>query len=56
MHPYIVFFPIILILIGYYIVRFKMQAAIRKQALQKIEQSHTPVKVFVAPTIKFHVF
>ena len=55
-HPYIVFFPIILILIGYYIVRFKMQAAIRKQALQKIEQSHTPVKVFVAPTIKFHVW
>ena len=35
-HPYIVFFPIILILIGYYIVRFKMQAAIRKQALQKL--------------------
>ena len=33
-HPYIVF-PIILILIGYYIVRFKMQA-IRKQALQKL--------------------
>ncbi|EPP69414.1 metal-dependent hydrolase, partial [Staphylococcus epidermidis Scl22] len=55
-HPYIVFFPIILILIGYYIVRFKMQAAIRKQALQKIEQSHTPVKVFVAPTMKFHVW
>ena len=30
-----------------------MQAIIKKRALQQIQQEHQPVKVFVAPTMKF---
>ncbi|MCJ1656032.1 metal-dependent hydrolase [Staphylococcus sp. NRL 16/872] len=52
-HPFLVFFPIIAIFIIYYIIRFKMQAIIRKQALKQIQQQHHPVKIFVAPTMKF---
>ena len=47
-HPFLVFFPIIAIFIIYYIIRFKMQAIIRKQALKQIQQQHHPVKIFVA--------
>ncbi|MCH4446807.1 metal-dependent hydrolase [Staphylococcus haemolyticus] len=52
-HPFIVFFPIIGILIIYYIIRFKMQSIIKKQALSQIKAQHNPVKIFVAPTMKF---
>ena len=52
-HPYLAFFPIIGVLIIYYIVRFKMQSFLRKQALKQIKQEHNPVKVFVIPTLKF---
>lgn len=52
-HPYWAFFPIFLILVVYYIIRFKMQKAIRQTALRQIKQEHNLVKVFVAPTIKF---
>lgn len=34
-------------------IRFKMRAVIKQQALKAIQQEHHPVKVFVAPTIKF---
>ncbi len=30
-----------------------MRAVIKQQALKAIQQEHHPVKVFVAPTIKF---
>ncbi|MCU5746237.1 metal-dependent hydrolase [Staphylococcus sp. SQ8-PEA] len=53
LHPFVVFFPIIGILFIYYIIRFRMQAMIKKQALRSIQQEHNPVKVFVAPTMKF---
>ena len=52
-HPYLVFFPIIGVLIIYYIVRFKMQSIIKSQALKLIHDEHHPVKIFVAPTMKF---
>lgn len=52
-HPYLAFFPIIGVLVIYYIVRFKMQSFLRKQALKQIKQEHNPVKVFVIPTLKF---
>lgn len=52
-HPYIAFFPIVAILIVYYVIRFKMRAIIKKQALKTIQQEHHPVKIFVAPTMKF---
>ncbi|MGH2134827.1 hypothetical protein ACQ1ZZ_14495, partial [Enterococcus faecalis] len=52
-HPFVVFFPIISILIIYYIIRFKMQSIIKKQALSQIKAQHNPVKIFVAPTMKF---
>ncbi|MEJ8541749.1 metal-dependent hydrolase, partial [Staphylococcus capitis] len=55
-HPYLAFFPIVAILVVYYIVRFMMQATIKKEALKRIDRSHNAVKVFVAPTIKFHVW
>ena len=45
--------PIISILIIYYIIRFKMQSIIKKQALSQIKAQHNPVKIFVAPTMKF---
>ena len=54
-HPYLAFFPIVAILVVYYIVRFMMQATIKKK-LKRIDRSHNAVKVFVAPTIKFHVW
>lgn len=53
LHPYVVFFPIFVILFIYYIVRFKMQKIIKETALRQIKQSHKPVKIFVAPTMKF---
>lgn len=53
LHPFAVFFPIIALLIIYYMIRFKMRAVIKQQALKAIQQEHHPVKVFVAPTIKF---
>ena len=53
LHPYISFFPIFAILVVYYIIRFRMQAIIKQQALKQIKQEHNPVKVFVAPTIRF---
>ncbi|WP_251352739.1 metal-dependent hydrolase, partial [Staphylococcus aureus] len=53
LHPYTVFFPIVALLIVYYIIRFKMRAMIKKQALKTIQKEHHPVKVFVAPTLKF---
>lgn len=53
LHPYAVFFPLIGVLVIYYIIRFRMQAIIKKRALQQIQQEHQPVKVFVAPTMKF---
>ena len=53
LHPLAVFFPIIALLIIYYMIRFKMRAVIKQQALKAIQQEHHPVKVFVAPTIKF---
>ncbi len=34
-------------------IRFRMQAIIKQQALKQIKQEHNPVKVFVAPTIRF---
>ena len=46
-HPYLAFFPIVAILVVYYIVRFMMQATIKK-ALKRIDRSHNAVKVFVA--------
>lgn len=46
-------FPIVGILVVYYIIRFRMQAIIKQQALRQIKQEHNPVKVFVAPTIRF---
>ncbi|PTI65182.1 metal-dependent hydrolase [Staphylococcus xylosus] len=52
-HPYVAFFPIIAILVVYYMIRFRMQAIIKQQALKQIKQEHKPVKVFVAPTIRF---
>lgn len=52
-HPYVVFFPIFVILFIYYIIRFKMQKIIKETALRQIKQSHKPVKIFVAPTMKF---
>lgn len=52
-HPYLVFFPIIGFLIIYYIVRFKMQSIIKSLALKQIHEEHHPVKIFVAPTMKF---
>ena len=52
-HPFIVFFPIIAILFLYYIIRFRMQAMLKRQALKAIQEEHNPVKVFVAPTMKF---
>lgn len=52
-HPYLAFFPIIALLVVYYIIRFRMQAIIKQQALRQIKQEHNPVKVFVAPTIRF---
>lgn len=52
-HPYIVFFPMIVIFILYYWIRFKMQSIIRRQALRQIRADDNPVKIFVAPTIKF---
>lgn len=53
LHPFIVFFPIVIVLVIYYMIRFRMQAIIKKRALQQIQQEHQPVKVFVAPTMKF---
>lgn len=53
LHPFAVFFPLIGVLVIYYIIRFRMQAIIKKRALQQIQQEHQPVKVFVAPTMKF---
>lgn len=53
LHPYAVFLPIIVILIAYYIIRFKMRSIIKQQALKTIQQEHNPVKIFVAPTMKF---
>lgn len=55
-HPYFAFFPIVAILVIYYVIRFMMQSSIKKEALTQIENSHNPVKVFVAPTMKFHVW
>ena len=52
-HPYWAFFPIIGILVIYYIVRFRMRAIIKKQALRTIKLSHQPVKIFIAPTMRF---
>lgn len=52
-HPYIVFIPILIILIVYYILRFQMRGWLKKQALNQIEHLGTPIKVFVAPTIRF---
>lgn len=52
-HPFIVFFPIIAVLFLYYIIRFRMQAMLKRQALKAIQEEHNPVKVFVAPTMKF---
>ena len=52
-HPYVAFFPIIAILVVYYMIRFRMQEIIKQQALKQIKQEHNPVKVFVAPTIRF---
>src|SRR5699024_6973482 len=53
LHTYISFFPIVGILVVYYIIRFRMQAIIKQQALKQIKQEHNPVKVFVAPTMRF---
>ncbi|QLK86369.1 metal-dependent hydrolase [Staphylococcus sp. 17KM0847] len=52
-HPYTAFMPILMILIGYYILRFKMQAWLKKQALSQIQHLGTPIKTFIAPTIRF---
>lgn len=52
-HPYIVFGPILILLIMYYILRFIMQSWLKKQALNQVEHLGTPTKVFVAPTIRF---
>ena len=52
-HPYAVFFPIVALLVVYYIIRFRMQALIKEQALRQIQNEHKPVKIFVAPTIRF---
>ncbi|WP_460994540.1 metal-dependent hydrolase, partial [Staphylococcus aureus] len=52
LQPLAVFFPIIALLIIYYMIRFKMRAVIKLQALKAIHQEHYPVTVFVAPTIK----
>src|SRR5699024_7407398 len=53
LHPYISFFPIVVILVVYYIILFSMHAIIKQQALTQIKQEHIPVKVFVAPTMCF---
>ncbi|MBM0867015.1 inner membrane protein [Staphylococcus auricularis] len=52
-HPFLAFFPIIGILIIYYILRFRMQAFIKRKAVKLIQAEQHPVKVFVAPTMKF---
>ncbi|MBI5974713.1 metal-dependent hydrolase [Staphylococcus canis] len=52
-HPYVVFFPIIAILLIYYIIRFQMQSWLKKQALNQIQHLGRPIKVFVAPTMRF---
>src|SRR5699024_7089259 len=51
--PFISFFPIVGILVVYYIIRIRMQAIIKQQSLKQIKQEHNPVKVFVAPTMRF---
>ncbi|MCG3412934.1 metal-dependent hydrolase [Staphylococcus massiliensis] len=52
-HPYLVFFPILGILVAYYIIRYIIQQSIRKKALGLIDNSDKPVKVFVIPTLRF---
>ncbi|WP_141708113.1 metal-dependent hydrolase, partial [Staphylococcus aureus] len=52
-HLFAVLFPIIAFPIIYYTTRFKMRSVIKQQALKANQQEHHPVKVFVAPTIKF---
>ncbi|MBA8779119.1 metal-dependent hydrolase [Staphylococcus schleiferi subsp. coagulans] len=53
LHPYTVFGPVLIILIFYYILRFQMRFWLKKQALNQVEHLGTPIKVFVAPTIRF---
>ncbi|REI12993.1 metal-dependent hydrolase [Staphylococcus felis] len=52
-HPYIVFLPLTCILILYYILRFQMRNWLKKQALNQVQHLGKPIKVFVAPTIRF---
>jgi len=52
-HPYAIFIPILFLLIGYYMIRFKMQSIITEQALNQIRSKQHPVKIFVIPTLKF---
>ncbi|RIO12275.1 metal-dependent hydrolase [Mammaliicoccus sciuri] len=49
----IAFGTLYFLLIFYYIVRFILQKAIKDQALKQIQQEDNPVKIFVAPTIRF---
>lgn len=41
------------LMVFYYIFRYKLQQSIKRQALKQIQQTHHPVKIFVAPTIRF---
>ncbi|EGQ3143365.1 metal-dependent hydrolase [Staphylococcus pseudintermedius] len=52
-HPYVVFIPVLIVLIVYYILRFQMRSWLKKQALNQVEHLGTPIKVFVAPTLRF---
>ncbi|ARJ50136.1 metal-dependent hydrolase [Staphylococcus lutrae] len=52
-HPYAAFSPIVIILIGYYLIRFRMRSWLKKQALNQVEHLGTPIKVFIAPTMRF---
>src|SRR5699024_6312252 len=49
----VAFGTLYLALAFYYAIRFILQDAIKKQALKQIQQEHNPVKIFVAPTIRF---
>ncbi|MGV3244326.1 metal-dependent hydrolase [Staphylococcus sp. 11261D007BR] len=52
-HPYIIFFPLLGLFVIYYIIRFQMRNWLKKQALNQVKHIGDPIKVFIAPTIRF---
>lgn len=52
-HPGITFGTLYILMVFYYILRFMLQKTIKVQALKQIQEEHNPVKIFVAPTIRF---